>query len=149
MAISTWSDVVLCIDADLQRLETDVLQWTADVGSVDKWRSEAKDQIGTRLDLKLRDIDIATDAAEPKDLIANYSVMKHAAIFLTLHLLANDVSHGAEDLYDRKAVMYLEKYEAELQRALQLINVDVDESGTIEAAEKYNMPTGITLKHGG
>lgn len=144
-----WTDTTLCIDADLAEFESDVLQWTGDHAVAEKWRRKAKEMIGQRLDLRLRDIELSTEIADVKDLIGNPEVLKDAACYLTLHLLANDVSHGQGDLYDRKAEMYFSKYEPELNRALQLVHVDTDESGTIEDSEKYGMPTGSEFKHGG
>lgn len=144
-----WTTTVLCIDADLVEFETDVLAWTGQEAVAKKWRAKAKDMIGLRLDLRLRDTEKATDIADVKDLIGNPSVLKDAACYLTLHLLANDVSHAEGDLYDRKAQMYWGKYEPELERALALLSIDTDESGTIEDSEKYGAPTGITFKHGG
>ena len=149
MAISDWSATDLCIDADLVEFETDVLQWVGQEAGAGKWRSKAKDMIGERLDFTLKDVEMATDETDVKDLISNLSRLKNAACYLTLHLLANDVSVAQSDFYDRKAEMYLAKYEDELPRATALLHVDVDESGTIEDEEKYVVPTGITLRHGG
>ena len=144
-----WADTTLCIDADLQEFETDVLQWTSSQAVTSKWRSKAKDLIGERLDLQLRDIETATDAADVKDLIGNPTVLKTSACYMTLHLLANDVSHAAGDLYDRKAEVYFGKYAKSIEDAIALLSIDLDESGTIEDSEKYAAPTGVTLKHGG
>ena len=149
MAISDWSATDLCIDADLVEFETDVLQWTGQEAGAGKWRSKAKDMIGQRLDFTLKDVEIATDETDVKDLISNLDRLRDSACYLTLHLLANDVSVAQGDLYDRKAVMYLGKYEDELPRALALLHVDTDESGTIEDSEKYNVESGVTLRHGG
>jgi hypothetical protein len=148
-APSDWSATDLCIDADLVEFEGDVLDWVGDEGSAGKWRDKAKELIGERLDLHLRSIEIDTDTADVKDLVSNLGQLKNSACYLSLHLLALDVSHGAADMYDRKAEIYMSKYEAALQTALALLHVDTDESGTIEDSEKYGMPTGITLKHGG
>lgn len=144
-----WSAIDLCLDADLREFETDVLQWAGTEGSAGKWRDKAKDLIGQRLDVRLKDVEIATDIADVKDLIGNPAVLKDAACYRTLHLLANDVSQAAGDLYDRKAEMYLHLYEEEMPIAASLLSIDLDESGTIEEHEKYAAPTGVRLKHGG
>ena len=146
-----WSDdaTTLCIDADLQEFETDVLQWTSGHAVVSKWRKKAKDLIGEQLDLRLRDIEVATDAADVKDLIGNIGVLKPPACYLTLHLLAMDVSHGAGDLYDRKAEVYFGKYQKAIEDAIAMLSLDLDEDGVIQDVEKYAAPTGVTLKHGG
>lgn len=149
MALTAWTDVELCIDADLVEFETNVLQWTGARGVAKKWREKAKDIIGQKIDLRLRTIEIATDAAEVKDLLGNPEVFKDSACYRTLHLIANDASIAPGDLYDRKAEMYLGLYDQEIENALALLHIDTDESGTIEDEEKYNAPTGITLKHGG
>ena len=149
MAISDWSATELCIDADLVVKETDVLQWTGNQQGAQKWRDDAKEMIGHRLDFALKEIEIATDETDVKDLISNLGQLKNPAVYLSLHLLANDVSAAPGDLYDHKAQMYLGKYEDELPRAIALLHVDTDESGTIEDTEKYNAPTGVTLKLGG
>jgi hypothetical protein len=149
MGVIDWTDTTLCTDADLVEFETDVLQWAGSEGSANKWRKKAKDIIAERLDFALKDIELATDADDVKDLIGNPERLKDAACYLTLHLLANDVSVGQGDLYDRKAEMYLAKFEEVLPRALSMLSVDVDESDTIEDSEKYRFPTGVTFKHGG
>ncbi len=149
MAVGDWSDTDLCIDADLIEFETDVLQWTGTEGGGSKWRSKAKDMIGQRLDFSLKEIELGTEEADVKDLIDNPERLADAACYLSLHLLANDVTVAQGDLYDRKAEMYLAKYENELPRAISLLAIDIDESGTIEDAEKYIVPTGVTLRHGG
>lgn len=144
-----WSAIDLCIDSDLTRFETDALQWTGADATAEQWRGKAKDIIGLRLDLQLKNIEVATDAADVKDLIGNPAVLIDAACYLTLHLIANDKTHAAGDLYDRKAQMYFQKYESEIQRVGALLNLDTDEDGTIQDAEKYNAPTGVRIKHGG
>lgn len=149
MTMITWSSTVLCTDADLREFETDVLHWTGDEAVADKWRSKAKDLIAQSLDLRLRTIELETDADDVKDLISNPEVLKDAACYLSLHLIAMDVSHAAGDLYDRKAEVYYQKHKEELERALALVHLDLDESGTIETSEKYAAPTGVRLIHGG
>lgn len=149
MAVGDWSATDLCIDADLIEFESDVLQWTGPEAGAGKWRSKAKDLIGQRLDFSLKDIELATDEADVKDLISNSARLKDSACYLSLHLLANDVSVAQGDLYDRKAEMYLAKFENDYPRSVSLLHVDIDESGTIEDAEKYIAPTGVTLRLGG
>jgi len=149
MPISDWSTAVLCIDADLQEFETDVLQWTSSLAVAAKWRAKAKELIGERLDRQLRTIELATEEADVKDLIGNIPILKTSACYLSLHLIANDVSHASGDLYDRKAEMYFDKYATEIENAMIMLQVDVDESGTIEDTEKGAAPTGVTFKHGG
>lgn len=149
MAIGDWSAAVLCIDADLVEFETDVVQWTGTEASATKWRAKAKDLIGERIDFSFKEIELATDEDDVKDLISNPERLKDAACYLTLHLLANDISIAQADLYDRKAEMYLAKFEDVFPRAVSMLHVDIDESGTIEDAEKYIAPTGVTFRHGG
>lgn len=149
MSVGDWSTEILCIDADLMEFETDVVQWTGTEGSAVKWRSKAKDIIGERIDFSFKEIELATEIADVKDLISNPERLKDCACYLSLHLLANDISVAQGDLYDRKAEMYMAKFEDALGRALSMLHVDVDESGTIEDAEKYIAPTGVTFKHGG
>ena len=144
-----WSAIDLCIDADLAEFETDVLQWTGTRAIAEKWRKTAKDIIGQKIDLRFRTIEEATDALDVKDLIGNPTVLRIAACYRTLHLLANDASHAPGDMYDNKARMYLELYDKEIEDAIAMLSVDTDESGTIADSEKYGAPTGVTFKHGG
>jgi len=146
-----WTTTVLCTDADLREFETDVLQWLGGEGSASKWRNKAKDLIAQRMDLRLKDIEIATDIDDVKDLIGNPAVLKDAACYRSLHLIANDVSQATGDLYDRKAQMYLALYEQEIEIAAGLLHIDIDESGAIDedTGEMYAAPTGVRLKHGG
>jgi hypothetical protein len=149
MAISDWSTVELCVDSDLLEFETDALNWVGAEGDAGVWRVKAKEMIGEKLDHTLKQIEIATDEAEVKDLIGNPEKLKNTACYLTLHLIANDKMLAPGDLFDRKAEMYWGKYRDEYGLAVALLSIDLDESGAIDDTEKYVAPSGVTLKHGG
>jgi hypothetical protein len=144
-----WADTDLNLDRDLIEYETDAVTWFGAQGSGAKWRSTAKNTIAQRLRQNLKSIEVQTDASEVLDLIGNPEVLKPAACFLTLHLIAFDRLTSTGDLWDRKAEVYYAKFEAEMATALALLELDLDESGTIEDSEKYAAPRGVTFKHGG
>jgi hypothetical protein len=152
-APSDWSATDLCLDTDLRDFESDVLSWIGGEGSGEKWRRQAKKLIEERLRSmdKVQQLELDTDIDDVLDLIGNLGELRTAACYRTLHLLANDVSAGSGDLYDRKAEMYLSLFEDEFPMAMRRLHWDVDESGTIEADEKYTGAsyTGVRLKHGG
>lgn len=143
MAIGNWSAAELCQDGDLVNVESQCMDWVS--GGAKRYRDEAKRQIGQRLHRIFKDIELATDEAEVLDLIESVEPLLTAAIFLTLHLLCNDCSSGG-DFYENKAALYLHKFDEEWPDALGMLNVDTDESGTIEDSEKYNVTTGVTFR---
>lgn len=142
-----WANEVLCTDSDLQALESGVLTWAEAEGNVKKWREEAKKQITHKLRTHFMNIELATDAAEVLDLIDNpVEAFAYAASFLSLHLICNDAMTVAGDMWDTKARMYLEKFDEEWTKALGLMHIDIDESGTIEIGEKYYYKTGVVIR---
>lgn len=147
MAIGNWGDAVLCRDKDLSEFETNVLRWVQGRGSAEKWISKAKDLIAQKLRYSLRTVELATDEDDVLDLIADITPLKDAACYLSLHLICNDASTGA-DGWAQKAEMYWHKWEKEWPQALGLVSLDTDESGTLEDSEKYNVNTGVTLVRG-
>ncbi|MBU8914212.1 MAG: hypothetical protein KOO61_09330 [Spirochaetales bacterium] len=147
MAISDWSATALCQDKDLLEFEGQVLVWTRDKGTAQKWISKAKDLIATRLRYSFRDVELATDAADVLDLIADVTPLKDAACYLSLHLLCHECSVGG-DYFESLEQMYWHKFEKEIPRALGLVSLDLDESGVIETSEKYNVKTGVTFVRG-
>ena len=146
-----WSAIELCVDGDLFEVETNSVRWVSREGDASIWRAKAKELIGNRLKITLNSIATAeaTTVDDVRDLIANPEELKIAAVYLTFHLIASDKMKAPGDFYDTKARQYYQMYEDELGRALQLINIDTDESGTIEDSEKYNTPTGATIRLGG
>ena len=147
MAIGDWSATALCEDADLIDFESDVLAWVQSTqGSAVKYRDKAKHIIGERLKHAFRQIEIDTEEDEVLDLIASVDPLKNAACYLTLHLICNDCSVGG-DHWAGKAEMYYQKYNDEMPYALGLLSIDLDESGTIEDVEKYNV-SGIEFQRG-
>ena len=150
-APTDWSAIELCIDADLREFETDVLQWTGAESSAAKWRRKAKDLIDARLRLRFKQVEIDTDVDDVLDLIGNPEVLKDAACYRTLHLLANDISTAPGDLYAEKAAMYYGLFKEEIEIAVSMLHLDLDESGVIDDSEKYTgaQYTGVRLKMGG
>lgn len=147
MAISDWGATALCQDKDLIEFESNVLAWTRSKGTAQKWISKAKNLIAAKLRHSLRDVEIATDVDDVLDLIADVTPLLDTACYLSLHLLCNDCSVGG-DYFERMADMYWHKYSKELPLALGLVSLDIDESGTIEDSEKYNVKTGVTFVRG-
>jgi len=147
MAINDWSDGVLCVDSDLEEYESNIQEWVSNFGSCEKWRIKAKDEIEQRLRHGLRQIEIDTDEDDVLDLISSYDPLKNPACFMTLHLLCNDLSTNSADHWATKSEMYYRKFQDSWPIALGLIHLDIDESGTIEDDEKYNVP-GVTFVRG-
>lgn len=141
----SWSTEVLCVDADLLEFESNVLSWTKTRGSCEKWRDKAKYVIGQRLRYAFRATQVGTDT-DVLDLVLDTTPLKDAACFMALHLLCNDATTG-EDAWSSKAEMYWSKFADEWPIALGLLSLDIDESGTIEQGEYYNVPD-VTLERG-
>jgi len=147
MGIIDWTDEQLCEDSDLVKYETNVLEWTEVAGDARKWRDSAKELIEQRLRHALRTVELATDADDVLDLIADVAPLKIAASYMTLHLLCNDCSTGG-DHWAEKASMYYSKFEDEWPRAVGLLSLDTDEDDLITDSEKYNVDTGATFSRG-
>ena len=145
MAIGDWSTAALCQDGDLINVESQCLDWIPGDGSSDRYRTEAKRQIEARLRRVFKDIELVTDEADVLDLIESVTPLLTAAIFLTLHLLCNDCSTGG-DFFENKSALYLHKFNEEWPQAITMLNVDTDESGTIEDSEKYNVVSGVEFR---
>lgn len=151
MAITTWSTVVLCQDKDLRRFESNVMEWVKSDGHASRYRLTAKERITTRLRSQLRNQDLlkSTDITDVLDLVANPDVLKDAACFMTLHLIATDKMVHADDTWSLKAVKYKDDFDEEFPVAVSLISFDTDESGAIADAEKYNLTLGVRITRGG
>jgi len=147
MAIGDWSAAILCLDKDLVEWESQVLAWARSEGSCKKWRDKAKEVIEQKLRHALRQVELDTDEDDVLDLIADVTPLNHSACFMTLHLLANDKSIGSGDQWSVKSEMYYRKFQDNWPQALGLISIDVDESGTLEDGEKYNVG-GVTFVRG-
>ena len=123
----TWADIDLCLDKDLLRYETDALAWFQGRGAGKSWRSTAKDEIAKRLRstdfFRKLELDPTITADSVLDLISNPEELRDAAVFLTLHLIANDKSAAPGDLYDRKAEIYYHRFTEELKIAIPLLSV--------------------------
>lgn len=140
-----WADISLCTDGDIIAKESSWPQWTTDS---DAWRAEAKSEIETRLRHLFRERELMTEATEVLDLIANPEVLTRAAAYMALHLCANSNITAPGDTWALKAKTYEEKFDPEFDRAVDMIQFDEDESGTIEESEKYQVTTGVRFGRG-
>lgn len=145
MAISDWSAATLCTDTDVEGKETNVQKYAKREGWLAKWRDEAKQEIAHRLRHALRAQALSVDPTDILDLIESYVPLKEAAIFLTLHLLFNDLTTNSADIFMQKAVHYQDKWESEFPRAVAMLSLDIDESGTITSGEELNVSLGIRM----
>jgi len=148
MAIGDWANTDLCIDRDLVRIERKAMDWTKPQGDAGHWRSEAKRQIGEKLRRGLHAEQLTATEDEILDLISNPESLLTCAIFLTLHLIANDRMAHPQDFYAAKAAHYLNEFEKEFPQAKSDLHFDSDESGAITDGEKFNVPTGVKIQRG-
>lgn len=142
MSISDWSATELCTDQDCASRETRCQQYGAGEGSLKKWRDAGKKEIETRLRFALKDQQKET-ATDVLDLIGSYEPLRMAAMFISLHLLFNDLMANTGDLYTAKASYYLGQFEEELGRAVPQLSLDLDESGVIADTEEQNINFGV------
>lgn len=152
MPISDWSAATLCLDTDCIAEETRVLNWNDGEG-MSKWRGQAKDNIGDRLRHMLRqqtvdmDIDIETD--DILNHIMSYEPLRQLAVYMTIHLLSKNMIINPGDLYDQKSRDYYSLFGDEWTRAVEMLHLDTDESGTIDNTEKFNVVRDIKFIRGG
>lgn len=152
MGIITWADETLCTDADCVNEETRVTRWN-NGESLKRWRDLAKDKIGERLRHLFRqrtvdmDIDIETD--DILNHIYSYEPMRTAAVYMSIHLMCKNSTVNPGDLYDQKSRDYWGLFTDEWPRAIEMLHMDIDQSGTIEDIEKFNVMRGITARRGG
>jgi hypothetical protein len=142
----SWSTATLCTDADLLGFEATWLEWTSDA---DAWRAKAKQQIEKRLRYLLRARELETAAAEVLDLILNPSVLRDAACYMTFALVAQSNMTHPQDAWAAKLKHYGELFMLEMDQAVEMIEFDADESGTIDDSEKYRLTGAVRFTRGG
>lgn len=142
----TWASIVLCTDGDIVAYESSWPQWTTDT---DSWRAKAKAEIEKRLRHVLKERELLTDAAEVLDLIGNPAVLTDAACYMALHLCANNNIMVPQDMWALKAKTYEDKFDAEFERAVTMLEFDADESGAIDDSEKYQISGAVRFGRGG
>lgn len=151
MGIITWSDVVLCTDADCINEELRAAKWN-NGEPLTRWRDLAKDKLGERMRhmLRQRAVDMGLDVTEDiLDHIYSYDPIRTAAVYMTFHVMCKNSTINPGDLFDQKSRDYLSLFNDEWGRAVEMLHLDVDESGTIEDIERYNIVRGVTAKRGG
>lgn len=132
----------LCLDKDIIEIEGQALQHAENYGNLQRWRDLAREDIETRLRSILRAREIETEADNVLDLILNHEELEKAASFLSLHYQFSEMSTGS-DFWAIKAGHYQGKFDTEWGLAVGLLSFDLDESGTIEDSEKYNIRSGV------
>jgi hypothetical protein len=147
MADPDWSATDLCTDGDLIEYESK-WPWGDDHDSA-RYRNKAKEHIERKLRVTLAETELATEIADVLDLISNPEVLTPAACYLTFVRAAEDLTFGEGDVYDQKKKHYQDEFDREFELSAALLHVDVDESGTIEDVEKYNVSIGPTFTRGG
>lgn len=144
MAVGDWSAATLCTYTDVKERYSRAGALTGESAEVDQ-NSDltaeialAKVRIAKRLDadLKQRRGVEEWDTDDLKDLIANPAVLKEACVALTLARLFEANTIDPEDYNFRQMERYRSEYDEMYNVGLHLVQFDVDESGSIEEAEK-------------
>lgn len=150
MAINDWSAATINTDADCIAEENNVDAWT-NKRPLDEWRAVAKNELAGRLKYALRQqsVDNAIDITEILDHIEDYEYLRKSGTYMTLHKCAKGASINANDFFDNKAAQYYSLFLDEWERAVQMLSLDVDESGTIDTGENFNVDTDSTFIRGG
>jgi len=143
--INDWDAAILCLDADVIDREAKAVEYGRNSGGLSHWRAQAKKQIGIRLKSSLRNEALNVSADNILDLIADYEPLRQAAVYLSLHLLFDNMTVLPGDLFMVKSAFYLDEFEKEFIRAVGQISVDLDESGSISPSEEYNVKLGISM----
>lgn len=141
--VGNWTGTELCTEADV----TAVFDGAADLLRSGQLMSDyidkAKEEIGLQLDADLKaqrdSISKATEA-DLKNLIANLTVLKDAAVHYVLFLLfaKNVLDDGSFNEVQRD--FYWDEYQRRYRRSFHLLEFDADASGTIEDDEAADSP---------
>jgi len=148
VAITNWAEINLCIDRDLAEQEEKALNWCQPRGGAQRWRDLAKKRIGEMLRRGLHDEQKTATETEILNLIANPEALNTVAVYYTLYLIANDRMQHPSDYFAGKAAHYLQLFDKEWPQAKSDLNFDIDESGAIDSAEKFNVRTGVKIVPG-
>ncbi len=136
--VGDWSNATLAVEADVTSRYSRASSLLASGETISDFITKAKEEIGDALDVDLRqyrgEISI-TDVADLKDLIANPTVFKAAAVAYALKLLFEKNIFEAEDFHDRQMRIYTQEYREMYQRGLNLMQFDKDAGGAIEDEE--------------
>lgn len=135
-----WNEVVLCAPSDLDEFEAD-MKSTYNI-KTDRCAT-AKRLIARRLGREFHEI-YPYDSSITSDLdrITNpVKILKDAAIFLTLHLIFEDLVEGLNDTYNaRKSELYWNKYNLEMKNNMMLLDFydeDMQLSGQMQESENW------------
>ena len=150
MAINDWTAATLNTDADCRAEENNIDSWT-NKRPLDEWITVAKNELAGRLQFALRQtaVDTGIDITEILDHIESYEFIRKSATYMTLHKCAKGASINPNDFFDNKASQYYSLFLDEWERAVQMLSVDVDDSGTIDTGENFNVDNDTTFIRGG
>lgn len=141
-----WAAADLCVDADVRSREINAQKWAKGEGSLDHWRKEGKKHIASKLRYALRQEQRDVSADDVLDLINSYEPLRLSAVFITLHLLFNDMMTNGGDVWAAKAAHYLDEFDKEFPKAVAQLDLDIDESSTITTGEQGNVDMSVKLK---
>jgi hypothetical protein len=148
VAISDWATVELCQDRDLAEQEERAVDWCKPRGDARRWRDLAKKRIGEKLRRGLHQEQKTVSESEVLNLIENPEALNTVAVYYTLYLIANDRMTHPNDYYAGKAAHYLQLFKDEWPQAKSDLHFDLDEDGSIDDAEKFNVRTGVRIQRG-
>jgi hypothetical protein len=141
-----WAASDLCVDADMVARERKAQTWGKAEGSLTHWRHEGKKHMASKLKYALREQQRDVDADEILDLINDYEPLRLSAVFISLHLMFNDLMANGGDVFAAKAGHYLDQFNEEFPKAVAQLDLDLDESGTITTGEQGNINMSVKLK---
>ena len=144
MAVGDWSAATLAVEADVTSRYTKAASLLEQTEAISDFIAIAKSEIGERLDVWLREKRSTiseTDLADLKDLLANPTVFKSAAVAFTLYRMHEKNIYEPEDFHTQQARIYYREYQDKFDQAIALVQLDTDNSGAIEDVEAATAPT--------
>jgi hypothetical protein len=129
--MAVWNDAVLSTSDSIARFEDNINSLTP--SDWDDKISVAKQLIGDYIELELTQRGIRVDEAEGDvllDVIANPTIFSTSSDYLTLSLIFEDLSKGAEEgMRVVKAKYYFDKYKNKINDDMRRINLDTNLDG--------------------
>jgi hypothetical protein len=119
-----WSDATLTTSESLEKYESEINNLTSE--NWDNAIAIAKEIIGDKLEVVLmeRGVSVDEESQELLDVIANPEVFNMSSDYLTLSLIFDDLSQGADGLYKDKAMKYYQKFELKFAEDIKRMLLD-------------------------
>jgi len=127
-----WSDATLTTSESLEKYESEINNLTSE--NWDNAIAIAKEIIGDKLEVVLmeRGVSVDEESQELLDVIANPEVFNMSSDYLTLSLIFDDLSQGADGLYKDKAMKYYQKFELKFAEDIKRMHLDLDLDDNID-----------------